>query len=52
MTDWKFAQRDPHDQLAHLHHFSMLKKYGSDEVEIVITIREYVSSRGSAGHVG
>jgi len=44
LTDWKFAQREPKDQLAHIHHFSMLKRYGHGEVvEILITIHEYVS---------
>lgn len=45
MTDWKFAQRDPQDQLSHLHYFSMMKKYGSQEVEIIITVHEYISPR-------
>ena len=46
MTDWKFAQRDPGERLAHLHHFSMIKPYGGDqEVEFVITVREYITPK-------
>lgn len=43
MTDWKFAQREPKDQLAQLHYFSMLKHHGAEHTEFVITIHEYVS---------
>ena len=42
MSDWNFAQRDPAEQLAKLHHFSMKKQQPDQEVEFVITVYEYV----------
>ncbi|MBI4904427.1 MAG: hypothetical protein HY820_12370 [Acidobacteria bacterium] len=42
MSDWTFAQRDPSEQLAKLHHFSMKKKQAEGDVEFLITIYEYV----------
>ena len=45
MTDWKFAQRDVAEHLAMLHHFSMLKVQSGQEIEFVITVREYVTPR-------
>ena len=45
MTDWKFAQRDPAEQLAQLHFFSMIKRQGDREIEFVITLREYVTPK-------
>lgn len=43
MTDWKFAQREPKDQLALLHHFSIMKHEAAGPVEFTITVYEYVS---------
>jgi hypothetical protein len=43
LTDWKFAQREPKDQLAHLHEFSMVKHCGSEQIEFRITVYEFVS---------
>ena len=45
MTDWKFAQRDPAERLALIHQFSMLKLQGDQEIEFVITVREYVTPK-------
>ena len=45
MTDWKFAQRDPAEHLAHVHHFSMIKRQGDSEIEFIITVREYVTPK-------
>jgi len=43
LTDWKFAQRDNSEELALLHHFSMKKRQGDQEIEFIITVREYVT---------
>ena len=45
MTDWKFAQRNPAERLALVHHFSMLKLQGDQEIEFIITVREYVTPK-------
>ncbi|MEO8026181.1 MAG: hypothetical protein ABI823_06890 [Bryobacteraceae bacterium] len=46
MTDWIFAQTDPTDQLAKLHHFSITKTAeNGSPVEFVITVREYVTPK-------
>jgi hypothetical protein len=42
LQDWKYAQRADSERLAKLHYFSMQKQQGSDQIEFVITIREYV----------
>jgi hypothetical protein len=42
LEDWKYAQRTDSERLAKLHYFSMQKEQGSDKVEFVITVREYV----------
>jgi hypothetical protein len=43
MSDWSFAQSDPRQQLAKLHHFSSKKRHGELDVEFLITVREYLS---------
>lgn len=49
MNDWMYAQVDPSDQLARLHHFSMKKAGpGGGEVELLITVREYVTPKDPA----
>jgi hypothetical protein len=45
LEDWKFAQRDDAERLAKLHYFSMQKEQGSQEIEFVITIHEYVKPK-------
>lgn len=45
MTDWKFAQRNTAERLAHLHYFSMLKVQDGKETEFIITVREYVTPK-------
>ena len=42
MEDWKYAQSQPSDDLARLHHFSMKKVQDGREIEFVITIREKI----------
>jgi len=36
--EWTFAQKDPAEELARIHHFS-IKKHG--DVEFVITVKEF-----------
>ena len=43
MNDWGYAQGDPSQQLARLHFFSMMKHYPGGEVEITITVKEFVT---------
>jgi hypothetical protein len=45
LDDWKYTQRDESERLAKLHHFSMQKQQGSDEIEFLITIHEYVKPK-------
>jgi hypothetical protein len=42
MDDWRFAQTDPAEELAQLTHFSMKKRQQGEDVEFIVTIREYV----------
>ncbi len=42
MTEWIFAQADPSEELAKLHHFSIKKKDPRGEVIFTITVHEYV----------
>ncbi len=42
MQEWTFAQRQPSEELAQLHFFSMKKPQpGGGEVEFTITIKEF-----------
>jgi hypothetical protein len=43
MPDWVFAQNKPSEQLCKLEHFSMKKQQGADEIEFLITVKEYVT---------
>ncbi|MFQ5743687.1 MAG: hypothetical protein ACE5HV_08885 [Acidobacteriota bacterium] len=44
MSDaWTSAEAQPSDKLARLHHFSMIKQQGEQEIEFLITVREFVS---------
>lgn len=45
MAEWRFAQTDPADELAILHHFSMKKKGGDETVEFVITVKEFATPK-------
>jgi hypothetical protein len=42
MDDWRFAQEDPSEELAQLTHFSVKKRQQGGDVDIVVTVREYV----------
>jgi hypothetical protein len=45
MKEWGFAQLNSSDRLAHLHWFSVCKSHEKGEVEMVITVREYVTPK-------
>lgn len=49
MNDWVYAQGHPSEQLARLHHFSMLKKTEAGaEVEFTITVKEFATPKDGA----
>ena len=48
MNDWGYAQRDPGEQLARLHFFSMKKLQAGGEIDFVITVKEYVTPKDPA----
>lgn len=41
MEDWTFAQTDESEKLAKLQYYSITKKQGDQQVEFVITIKEF-----------
>jgi hypothetical protein len=41
MEDWTFAQTDESEKLAKLQYYSITKKQGEQEVEFVITVKEF-----------
>jgi hypothetical protein len=43
MNDWEYAQTDPSEQLARLHYFSVKKVQEGTDIEMHITVREYVT---------
>jgi hypothetical protein len=43
VSDWKFVQRDPSENLAQLHFFSVKKKHSSGEMEVRITVQEFAT---------
>jgi len=43
MKEWGFAQNEPSQQLAQVHHFSILKPHPSGQVEFLITVKEYIT---------
>lgn len=44
MEDWKYSQVHPGEALAKLHFFSTKKRHKTGEVELRITVREYVTA--------
>jgi hypothetical protein len=42
-SDWSYGQSDPSQRLARLHFFSVMKPYPGGEVEITITVKEFVA---------
>ncbi len=45
MNEWKYVQRDPGEELAQLHYFTMRKVQGELAVDFLITVREYVKPK-------
>jgi hypothetical protein len=43
VTDWRFAQKDPTEQLAQLHFFSVMKPQKGGDVSFQVTVKEYVA---------
>jgi hypothetical protein len=43
MSDWRFAQEDPAEELAQLTYFSIKQCQQGKEVEFIVTVREYVT---------
>jgi len=50
MKEWGFAQTQASQELAQLHHFSIKKQYPGGEVEMIITVKEFVTPREPAAH--
>jgi hypothetical protein len=48
MSDWEFAQANEEQQLAKLHHFSMVKQQDGGDVEFTITVKEYLTPKDPA----
>lgn len=48
MEEWIFAQSDPSQQLAKVHHFSMTKCHAGGETEVMITVKEFHSPKDPA----
>ncbi|HUQ92580.1 MAG TPA: hypothetical protein VM120_12955 [Bryobacteraceae bacterium] len=48
MADWEFAQRDAAEQLARVEHFSFTKKHSGGDVEVLITVHEYITPKDPA----
>ena len=48
MSEWEFAQANPEQQLAKLHHFSMIRQQENGEVEFTITVKEYFTPKDPA----
>lgn len=44
MEDWKYIQTQPTEKLARLHFFSIKKPHAGGEVELRITVREYITA--------
>jgi hypothetical protein len=42
--EWTFAQRDPSEELARLHFFSVKKSQPDGDIEFRITVKEFVPS--------
>jgi hypothetical protein len=48
VSEWQFAHAEPEEQFALLHQFSMIKKQGDDEIEFIITVKEFVQPKDPA----
>jgi hypothetical protein len=43
VTDWRFAQKSPSEELAQLHFYSFKKCVSGVEVDFTITVKEFVT---------
>ena len=43
MSEWTFAEKQPSDELAQLHFFSIKKREGDREIEFRIAVYEYAT---------
>lgn len=43
VNEWKLVQRDPSEELARLHFFSVKKKHAGGAIEARITVKEFVT---------
>jgi hypothetical protein len=43
MTDWMYIQENPAEQLAQLHHFSLVKRQPGGDVQFRITVKEFAA---------
>jgi hypothetical protein len=50
MKEWGFAQTDASQELAQLHYFSIKRHQGNQEVEFIITVKEYITPREPTMH--
>ena len=48
MNEWGYAQRDPAEQLARVHLFSMKKLQAGGDIDFLITVKEYVTPKDPA----
>ena len=48
MEEWIFAQTDESQQLSRLHHFSMTKSHPGGEVDVTITVKEFITPKDPA----
>jgi hypothetical protein len=45
MKEWGFAQTRTEEQLALVHHFSMMKQQYGSEIEFRITVKEFITPK-------
>jgi len=48
MDDWGYAQRHPDEEFARLHLFYMKKKQDSEDIEFIITVKEFFTPKDPA----
>ena len=48
MNEWTFAQREPVEELARLHFFSVKRRQDGKEIEFRITVKEYATPNPQA----
>jgi hypothetical protein len=45
MAEWHFAQTNPEEELALLHHYSVKKRQAGREIEFIITVKEFATPK-------